>query len=129
MKKQDWLFSEEKRMLEKSRERDRKRYPQRKKQLIAYTKQWRKDNPEKLKEQKKRYYERKKLENKPKQKPIFESIIAVRSDEVARLATIKQSLGVDKRKKHTNVWYATDDHDKVIIEFSIRRKNSVVRVY
>ena len=79
----------------------------------------------KTKTNKERMY--KKMKNKPA--PIFESIIAVRSDEVARLATIKKSLGVDKRKKHTNVWYATDEHDKVIIEFSIRRKNAIVRVY
>jgi hypothetical protein len=102
-------------------------YHKHKDKMLKVFAEWKKNNPDKVREQNKRRYERRKLENKPK--PLFKTIITVRSDDVERIDNIKKSLGVDKRKKYTNVWYATDANDNVVVEMSIRRENVLVMVY
>lgn len=112
---------------DKATEHALNRYRKHKGKVLKAIKKWKKNNPDKVREQNKRSYERRKLENKPE--PVFKTIITVRSDDVDRIANIKKSLGVDKRKKYTNVWYATDANDKVLVEMSIRRENVLVMVY
>jgi hypothetical protein len=123
----EYLINWHKAHPDKAKEYAINNYHKHKGKVLKAIKKWKKNNPDKVREQTKRRYERQKLENKPK--PLFETVISVKSSDTGRIEAIKQSLGVDKRKKHTNVWYATDANDKVLVEMSIRRENVLVMVY
>ena len=106
----------------------------RKKYMKEYIKQWKKDNPEKVKEQKRRYYKRHSIEIKKYRKDNSEKINAYnkqwQKDNIEKVKETKKKY-YKKNKEKMDVWkkqWYADNRESILEKTKQWRKNNQERI-